>query len=90
MPTIREKLGDIIVKSLRLTRAPATFDGVKLIDDLGISSVDALEILINIEVEFGVEIPDDDLRSDLLESLDVLEAYVQRRLAASSLIPISR
>ncbi|ALK08132.1 phosphopantetheine-binding protein [Blastochloris viridis] len=82
MQPIRERIADTILKSLRLTQPPASLEGLNLLREVGISSVDALEILIGIEVEFGVEIPDEDLRSDLLESLDVLEAYVRRRLAA--------
>jgi acyl carrier protein len=84
MQSTRDRLADLVVKSLRLPNPPSTFDGVNLIRDLGVTSVDALEILIGIEVEFGIEIPDQDLRSDLLESLDVLQAYVDQRLSGAA------
>jgi acyl carrier protein len=84
MQPTKDRLAEILVKSLRLPQRPATFDGVNLIRDLGVTSVDALEILISVEVEFGIEIPDQDLRSDLIETLDVLGAYVERRLAEAA------
>lgn len=87
MLSVRERVSNTIVKAMRSDVAPAALDDMNLIRDLGISSVDALEILIGIEIEFGIEIPDEDLGSDLLISLDVLEKYVRRQIPADVMDP---
>jgi len=66
---------------------PLTLDEVKdanLIETLGLSSVDALEVLIRIEGEFGIQIHDEDLSIDLVSSFGALERYVQGRIAAAA------
>jgi acyl carrier protein len=49
-----------------------------------IDSLDALEILVTIEQRFGIRIEDDDLNSELLDNLEQITAYVERRLASSA------
>lgn len=66
---------------------PLTLAEVKdanLIETLGLSSVDALEVLIRIEGEFGIQIDDEDLSIDLVSSFGALERYVQSRIAAAA------
>lgn len=48
-----------------------------LVQYLGLNSVDALEVLIRVEGEFGIQIDDDDLSVDLVQSIDTLAAYVE-------------
>ena len=84
MDSIRERLSQTILKAIRSPLAPSTLENMNLVRDLGISSIDALEILIGIEIEFGIEIPDEDLRSDLLVSLDLLEDYLRPRIPANA------
>jgi acyl carrier protein len=74
----REKLKTIIRDSLR--RQDLTDEqlaSADLVHALGITSVDALEILICVEAEFNLHIPDEDLDRKLIESLDSLNSYVQ-------------
>jgi acyl carrier protein len=83
MALIRDRLSQTILKAIRSPLAPSALENMNLVRDLGISSIDALEILIGIEIEFGIEIPDEDLRSDLLVSLDLLEDYLRPRMPAN-------
>ncbi len=53
--------------------------GKNVIEVLGLNSVDALEVLIRVEGEFGIQIDDEDLSIDLVQSLQTLTEYVQRR-----------
>lgn len=46
---------------------------------LGLNSVDALEVLIRVEGEFGIQIEDEDLSIELVSSLENLEKYVDER-----------
>lgn len=74
--SIHEKLKEIIAKCLQLDINPNEINGEKLISELNINSVDALEILVWIENSFQITIPDEDLNATLLESLDNLTNYI--------------
>ncbi|UXH76101.1 acyl carrier protein [Roseateles amylovorans] len=50
---------------------------VNLVETLPLSSIDALEVLIHIEGEFGVQIHDEDLSLDLVSSFAKLVAYIE-------------
>ncbi|CAK2440223.1 Carrier domain-containing protein [Vibrio crassostreae] len=51
-----------------------------MIDELGLTSVDSLEVLIRIEGEFDIMIDDSDLSMDLLGDFNKLEEYVSGKL----------
>lgn len=76
---IRIKLKEIITQSLQLDINPKDIGGEKLISELNINSVDALEILVWVENNFKITIPDEDLNASLLESLDNLTDYLYGR-----------
>ncbi len=75
-----EKLKKIIAKSMELESDGNEIEGSDLILELGINSVDALEILIWVENEFGIQIEDEDLNADLITSLDNLSNYVLSKM----------
>lgn len=55
-----EKVRDIIAKQLDIDPATIALDS-KLIDDLKADSLDIVELIMDLEQEFGIEIPDEDL-----------------------------
>ena len=55
-----EKVRDIIVRQLDLDPASVTMDS-RLIEDLKADSLDVVELIMDLEQEFGVEIPDEEL-----------------------------
>lgn len=77
----KDRLRKVIVEALRLDRAPETVPDENLRDALGIDSVAGLELLIWVENEFGIQIDDEDLNVLLVDSINVLGAYVEDRLA---------
>lgn len=83
MSDIRDRLKRVIVESLRLERAPESIPNNRLREALDIDSVASLELLIWVENEFGITIDDSDLNVGLVDSLDTLEAYVEKRLTGS-------
>jgi acyl carrier protein len=78
---IEQRLRDIIVRALRLSKRSDEIDGADLVTEVGVTSIDALEVLINVEMEFGIEIADEDLNLRLVSSLPNLTSYVAERVA---------
>ena len=56
---IFSKLKEIIIEKLHVNENDITLDA-KFTDDLGADSLDIIEIMMQIESEFNVEIPDED------------------------------
>lgn len=79
MDEIKSKILDIIIKTMNLDIDKSTVAGNDLIAELGINSVDALEIFVWIENEFDIQIDDDDLNSELIGSLDSIADYVAKK-----------
>lgn len=78
---IVDKLAEIFVQTLNSELAPTEFPREKIIDRMQLNSVDALQILINVENNFDIEIDDDDLNSELIDSLYTLEQYVNKKIS---------
>ena len=79
---IIQKLKEIIIECMELKCTPEELNGDDLITELGINSVDALEILVWVENTFEILIDDDDLNSQILSSLDTLGCYIEKKLEA--------
>ena len=73
---IKEQIKEIIVQCLSSQIAKEDIIGNDLINELGINSVDALEIFVWIENTFEMQIDDEDLNSELIASLDNITEYV--------------
>lgn len=57
--TIFEKVKNIIVDQLGVEAEEVT-EGASFVDDLGADSLDIVELIMALEEEFDVEIPDED------------------------------
>ncbi len=55
-----EKVVEIIAEQLGVENADKITGTTSLMDDLEADSLDAVEIIMSIEDEFGIEIPDED------------------------------
>lgn len=67
-----EQLKDMIVDTLGCAEEKVTMKA-RLSDDLGIDSLDAVDLIMNIEEDYGVKIPDEEL-GNLVKISDVLAA----------------
>ncbi len=74
------RLRQVIKSTLKLGIDPQAIKGEALQEELGMTSVDALEVLIRIEGEFGIHFEDEDLSQTLVSSLGNLREYVTRKL----------
>ena len=61
---------------MQIQKTLSDIEGNDMITELGIKSVDVLEILVWIENTFQIQIADEDLNVDLLRSVDELAEYV--------------
>ena len=59
MAVSQDKVRQIIADQLGVKREEVT-DNAKFVDDLGADSLDTVELVMALEEEFGVEIPDED------------------------------
>lgn len=76
-----EELKGLLIESLELECAKEEIIGEDIINELGINSVDALEIFVRVENKFNIMIPDEDLNSELISSLDRFAKYIITRCA---------
>lgn len=54
-----DKVKDVIVDKLGVDEAKINMDA-SFVDDLGADSLDTVELIMEFEEEFGIEIPDED------------------------------
>ncbi len=68
---IKDKVTDIIVEQLGVEKDQVTVDA-KFIEDLGADSLDTVELVMALEEEFGIEVPDEEAEK-LLSVGDVVK-----------------
>jgi len=59
MSDVTQKVKDLIVEQLGVDAAQVT-ESAKFIDDLSADSLDTMELVMALEEEFSIEIPDED------------------------------
>ena len=69
-----DKIRDIIVEQLSVDKSLVTAD-TNLMKDLEADSLDAVEIIMGIEEEFGIESPDDE--AEKFQTVGDLVKYVE-------------
>ena len=72
-----DKIKEIVIDKLGVEEAKVTVDA-KFIDDLGADSLDTVELIMQFEEEFGIEIPDDD--AEILLSVKQAVDYITEKL----------
>jgi acyl carrier protein len=75
---LKERIKRLIVHRLKLEIDPASIDSGQPLfgEGLGLDSIDALELVLGIEQEFGVKIEDQEVGSQALSSVDSLAEFV--------------
>ena len=75
---IEEKVKDIIAKELGVNPEQVT-QTASLSEDLGADSLDTVELVMAIEEEFSVEVPDD--AAEKLQTVGDVVKYIEGKLA---------
>ena len=73
--TNEERIKDIIVEQLGVNADQVTPEA-KLMEDLGADSLDAVELVMALEEEFGIEVPDDE--AEKLTSMGDIKTYIDK------------
>ena len=69
--SVFEKLQEIIAEQLEIEPAEIDYDS-NIIDDLGADSLDIVDLVMSVEDEFGIEVPD-----EALEGITTIEDMVK-------------
>ena len=72
-----DKIKEIIMDKLAVEENKITMEA-KFIDDLGADSLDTVELIMQFEEEFGIEIPDEEAEN--LTSVGSAVEYIQTKL----------
>ena len=78
--TIFEKVRDIVVKQLGVKEENVTLNA-DFANDLGADSLDTVELVMAIEEEFSIEIPDED--AEKIATLDQAIQFIQKAISTS-------
>lgn len=76
---VEEKIKKIIAEQLGVKEEEVKPESA-FIDDLGADSLDTVELIMSLEEEFSIEIPDDDAEK-MVKVSDVIQ-YIKNKVAA--------
>ncbi|MCI5065252.1 acyl carrier protein [bacterium] len=77
---IEERIKSIIVEQLGVSAEEVTAEA-SFIEDLGADSLDIVELIMALEEEYDIEIPDED--AEKIQTVKDVTAYVQNTQAAA-------
>jgi acyl carrier protein len=86
-PNLRTQIKEMLVKSLMLqTTADQIGDDLPLFGPggLGLDSIDALELVVSMEKNFGVGVPNSEIAAKALRTVDTIHDYILEKRAAST------
>ncbi|MBT3376886.1 MAG: acyl carrier protein [Lentisphaerae bacterium] len=75
MSSVAERVREIIVDQLGVNSEQVVPEA-KFVEDLGADSLDTVELVMALEVEFGAEIPDEE--AEKLQSVGDAIAYIEK------------
>ena len=72
--SIFEKLQEMIADQLEIDVEDITYDS-NILDDLGADSLDVVDLIMSIEDEFGIEVPDEALEN--IRTVEDMVKYIE-------------
>lgn len=87
---VRTRMKEIIIQSLNLegmTPSQIGDDEPLFGEGLGLDSVDALELVVALEKEYGITIESHEVGREVFASVASLSAFVAKRLAEPKVVP---
>ena len=76
---IEHRVKQVIIRTLSLEVTPEEIDAEDALfgGGLGLNSMATIELIVGLEEEFDLEVPDEDLRVELFESVKTMADYVR-------------
>ena len=84
-PNLRQRIKEMLVKNLMLQVTPEEIgDDMPLFGagGLGLDSIDALELVVSMEKTFGVGVPNSEVASTALRTVNTIHDYILEKQAA--------
>jgi len=84
---LRARIKEMLVKNLMLQTTPDQIgDDLPLFgpNGLGLDSIDALEIAVSMEKTFGVSVPNSEVATKALQSVNTIRDYILEKQAAAA------
>ena len=81
MAEVGQKVKAIIAEQLGV-KAEEVTDTASFVDDLGADSLDTVELVMALEEEFGIEIPDED--AEKMTTVGDAVRYIEQKASASN------
>ena len=80
MATVDERVKKIIAEQLGVEEDEVTSEA-SFVEDLGADSLDTVELVMALEEEFGIEIPDEDAEkiTRVKEAIEYIEAHAKKK-----------
>jgi acyl carrier protein len=83
---LKRRVKELIVRQLKLEIDPTTIaDGAPLFGEgegsLGLDSIDALELVLGVEKEFGIKVQDEEVGVKAFASVDALCDFITAKAA---------
>jgi len=80
MSDVREKVKQVIVEQLSVNPDEVT-DDASFIEDLGADSLDIVELVMELEEQFGVDIPDEE--AEKISTVGGAIKYIEERVGGA-------
>lgn len=79
-----QRVKELIVRRLKLDMDPATIRNEAPLfgDGLGLDSIDALELVLGLEQEFGIKVEDEEVGVKAFASVDALCDFIEQKKSA--------
>ena len=83
-PTTAQRVKELIVRRLKLEIDPTTIanDAPLFGEGLGLDSIDALELVLGLEQEFGIKVQDEEVGVKAFASVDALVDFIEQKKIA--------
>ncbi len=80
--SVEHRIKQVIIRTLSLEVDAEEIDDEDALfgGGLGLNSMATIEIIVGLEEEFGIEVPDEDLRVELFDSVQTMADYVRAEL----------
>lgn len=83
-PQMAQRVKELIVRRLKLDIDPQSIDSSAPLfgEGLGLDSIDALELVLGLEQEFGIKVQDEEVGVKAFASVDALVDFIEQKKIA--------